>query len=121
MSYLKRLMFLEMKCDVFWLALINPLASAVECEDVNDCGAERSLQCPEMTPYLASGADYSMDEFVDELDFVDTNGGGWPQGFFIDPSEVDWSKTRLRVVVMPHSHNDPGWQKTLDRYNKNNN
>lgn len=44
------------------------------------------------------------------IPFDDTNGGVWKQGFDIsyDSAKVQQER-RLEVVVVPHSHTDPGF------------
>lgn len=50
-----------------------------------------------------------------ELAFDNPDGGAWKQGWEVEPMHVSLD-TPLEIIVVPHSHCDPGWIKTFDEY-----
>ncbi|XP_077217727.1 golgi alpha-mannosidase II [Tasmannia lanceolata] len=60
--------------------------------------------------------DLTTKDLYDKIDFSDVDGGPWKQGWRVNYKGDEWDSEKLKIFVVPHSHNDPGWKLTVDEY-----
>lgn len=60
--------------------------------------------------------DITTKELYDKIEFLDKAGGAWTQGWKVSYKGDEWDSEKLKIFVVPHSHNDPGWKFTVEEY-----
>ncbi|CAH8361155.1 unnamed protein product [Eruca vesicaria subsp. sativa] len=60
--------------------------------------------------------DITTKDLYDKIEFRDVDGGPWKQGWNVTYRGDEWEKEKLKIFVVPHSHNDPGWKLTVEEY-----
>lgn len=65
---------------------------------------------------MEAEVDLTTKGLYDKIQFLDVDGGAWKQGWDVKYRGDEWDQEKLKIFVVPHSHNDPGWKLTVDEY-----
>ncbi|XP_074279396.1 alpha-mannosidase 2 [Silene latifolia] len=71
-----------------------------------------------VSAFVSAAVDITTKDLYDKIEFNDVDGGAWKQGWMVTYKGNEWDgvDNKLKIFVVPHSHNDPGWKLTVDEY-----
>ncbi|XP_035828078.1 alpha-mannosidase 2 [Aplysia californica] len=72
-----------------------------------------SLQSPQLSPHPANLSTYDL---YYNTQFNMKSNGEWEMPLPTQEELAAESARKLTVILLPHSHNDPGWQRTVNEY-----
>ncbi|KAL5793121.1 hypothetical protein ACOSP7_001715 [Xanthoceras sorbifolium] len=71
---------------------------------------------PDNVAVSEAKVDITTKDLYDKIEFLDVDGGPWKQGWRVNYKGDEWDNEKLKIFVVPHSHNDPGWKLTVEEY-----